>query len=128
MASKNLITFQLRDGAKIYLRSVLWPSEIRQEDAEFYYHSLLGFQSYSVKVQCRTVPTSFTLSLLGANTGDIPIHFPAHDYQTTEEGLTKYYQLIQRVCDMAHAQEECACSRIKGFDLNGVASAFFSFL
>lgn len=103
---KYLVSFQIQDGDQFKIRSVLWGTPVDQEDADFYYHYLLGFQSYGVTVWNREVPESFTLSLLGANVGDVPIHFPAHDLETDAAGVTKYFTLVDRVCEMESLRSE----------------------
>lgn len=131
-----LVTIQIEDGDTFLLRSVLTEESLKKEDVEYYYHSLLGFRTFRIHLQERKVPQTFTLSLIGAKGGEAPIHFPAHDYQTTEEGLTKYYQLIQRVCDMAQAQEECGLAQetkkaekeTQGSSQSGTASKYASWV
>jgi hypothetical protein len=108
-----LVTIQIEDGDVFLLRSVLTEEPLKQEEVEYYYHSLLGFRTFRILLQERKVPDTFTLSLIGSKGGEAPLAFPAHDYQTTEEGLPKYYQLIQRVCEMAQAQEECGIQEVK---------------
>ncbi len=103
---KHLITFEIQEGDQFRIRSVLSASPIAQEDAIFYYHYLLGFQNYSVKVHSRLVPESFTISLLGAQVSDIPVHFPAHDLETDQAGVQKYFTLMERVCEMERMRAE----------------------
>jgi hypothetical protein len=112
-STKYLITFQIQDGDQFRLRSVLSSLHVEQSDAEFYYHELLGFQSYKVQVACREVPDSFTVGLLGATTNEIPVHFPAHDMETDENGLKKYYTLLERVCEMETMRAEYGIATVQ---------------
>lgn len=104
---KFLTTIQLQDGDTHMLRSVLTTEHVDVKDVEFYYHSLLGFQTLGVSVQVREVPESFTLSLIGGQGADIPRHFPSHDHETPQSGLDKYYGLIDHVCQMERMRVAC---------------------
>lgn len=101
-----LVTFQIQEGEQCRLRSVLSLTPVSQTDAEFYYHILLGFQSFQIQVHNREVPDSFTLSLLGAKSADIPQHFPSHDLETDATGVAKYFTLMDRVCEMERMRAE----------------------
>lgn len=101
-----LTTFQIQEGTQYRLRSVLAIAPVLQEDAVFYYHILLGFQSLIIKVHTREVPDSFTMSLLGAKSCEIPEHFPTHDLETDEAGVGKYFTLMNRVCEMESMRVE----------------------
>jgi hypothetical protein len=101
-----LTTFQIQEGDQHRLRSVLSLAPVSQEDAVFYYHILLGFQSLNIQVHTREVPDSFTLSLLGAKSSDVPEHFPAHDLETDEGGVANYFTLMDRVCEMERMRVE----------------------
>jgi hypothetical protein len=104
---KFLTTIQLRDGETYMMRSVLTTDPVDVKDVEFYYHSLLGFQTFNVSLQTREVPESFTLSLIGGQGADIPRHFPSHDHETQQSGLDKYYGLIDHVCQMERMRVAC---------------------
>jgi hypothetical protein len=111
-----LATIEIEDGDVFLLRNVLTSERIQEAEVVYYYHTLLGFPTFRIKMQQREVPNTFTLSLLGSKGGEVPLHFPAHDYQTPEAGLAKYYQLIERVCAMAVAQEECGIQEPRKMD------------
>jgi hypothetical protein len=103
---KLLVTFEIQDGTQFRIRSVLTHLHVTEDDATFYYHYLLGFQSYKIRIHSRPVPESFTVSLLGANASEMPQHFPAHDLETDEEGVKRYFVLMERVCEMERMRVE----------------------
>lgn len=104
---KYLLTIELEEKENILVRSVLLNRKVELSEIEFYYHVLLGFANFTIRVREIEVPDSFTLSLIGSNGSEVPKHFPAHDHETTQEGLVKYYELIDHVCKMEKMRAEC---------------------
>jgi hypothetical protein len=111
MATKYLVTIQLRDGDTTRFRSVLTTEKVDVRDVEYYYHTLMGFKTYELIVRNMEVPESFTLSLIGGHANEIPQHFPSHDHEIQgEEGIARYYGLIDRVLEMEKMRLECGLS------------------
>lgn len=117
-----MTTIQLQDGDTFMVRSVLTTERVDIKDVEFYYHSLLGFQSVGVTLQTREVPDSFTLSLIGGQGADIPRHFPSHDHETQQSGLAKYYGLIDQVCQMERMRVACGIGQEEAVAAEGPAA------
>lgn len=119
---KYLVTFEIQEGERFTLRSVLTTNPVTEEDAIFYYHYLLGFQNFVVKIHNQLVPESFTVSLLGASISDIPLHFPAYDLETDHTGVQKYFTLLERVCEMENLRVEYGIGAISVGVSSGASS------
>lgn len=107
--SKQLLTIELHELDQYFIRSVIVNSDetVLDEDILFYYKTLLGFKDTHIQIKRRTIPTEFRLELIQGTANDVPQTFPAYDIQTTEEGCRKYYELIDRICELETMRKDC---------------------
>jgi uncharacterized phage-associated protein len=113
MNTKYLVTIRLQDGSITRFRSVLASEAVELCDVEFYYHTLLGFGNWEASIRSLEVPESFTLSLIGGRGNEIPEHFPSYDHEIAdEEGVARYYGLIDRVLEMENMRLECGLATV----------------
>jgi len=105
-AAPKLIQIQIATGAKTWERCLVQTYIPQQEDLEYYYRTLLGFQDAIVSITVEEIPADFNIALLPTHES-APSDFPANDLETRpaeEEQRTKYKQFIRQLCEMERSR------------------------
>ncbi len=121
--SRQLLTIELNELDQYFIRSVLINHDevVLDDDILFYYKTLLGFTDTNIRIKRQTVPLEFRLEIIQGTANDVPRTFPAYDMQTGEEGCRKYYELIERVCELERMRKDCGIVKIQTSESDPVA-------
>jgi hypothetical protein len=98
----KLIRMRITTDEKVWDRCLILNYIPSQDDLEFYYSVLLGFNDAKITLTHEAIPDDFNSSLI-PNYNEAPTDFPSCDLETDpdeEERRTKYTQFLNQLCEM----------------------------
>ena len=103
---RKLVNIEIYTKDHVWNRCLLLDTPLIQEDIEFYYRKLLGFDDAAVTITTEDVPPDFNKSLLSIN-DSAPSEFPANDLETTPTDTDrrgKYNTFLHQLCEMERSR------------------------